>query len=73
MSDNLSFGDVRQRAWKIIPRAGLQRAALQMSNKPDSKLTRHWKAIDTQTNHIRRHLRPLFCTLDFSSVATDCP
>ncbi len=35
--DNLSFGVVRQRAWKIIPRDSLQQAALQMSSKPDSR------------------------------------
>ncbi|MCP9270254.1 Tn3 family transposase [Xenorhabdus sp. XENO-1] len=71
--DNLFFGDVRQQAWKIMPRDSLQQAALQMSSKPDNKLVRHWKAVDTQVNLIRRHLRPLFCALDFSSVTADCP
>ncbi|MBC8951073.1 transposase [Xenorhabdus sp. TS4] len=73
VSDSLSFGNVRQRAWKIISRDNLQQAALHMSSRSDSKLAQHWKAVDTQTNLIRRHLRPLFSARDFSSVKTDCP
>ncbi|HAV0157147.1 TPA: Tn3 family transposase [Salmonella enterica] len=71
--DSIPFGDVRQRAWKIMPREILQNTAQRMRVKPASRMARQWEAVDTQTTHIRRHLRPLFCTLNFSSVTPECP
>src|SRR5471030_916876 len=44
-----------------------------MRVKPVSRMARRWEAVDTQASHIRRHLRPLFCTLNFSSVIPDSP
>lgn len=73
VTDTTPFGDVRQQAWKIMPRDTLQNTAQRMRVKPISKMARRWEAVDTQAAHIRRHLRPLFCTLNFSSVTPECP
>jgi len=73
VTDTAPFGDVRRRAYKILPRDTLQSTALRMSVKPTSKLSRHWQAVDSLSERIRRHLRPLYCTLDFSSVLPDNP
>lgn len=73
VTDTTPFGDVRKRAWKIMPRETLQNTAQRMRVKPVSRMARRWEAVDTQAAHIRRHLRPLFFTLNFSSVTPDCP
>jgi TnpA family transposase len=73
VTDTTPFGDVRQRAWKIMPRDTLQNTALRMRVKPVSRMARRWEAVDTQAAHIRRHLRPLFCALNFSSMTPECP
>jgi TnpA family transposase len=72
VDDTMPFGDVRQRAWKIMPREALQNTAQRMRAKPASRMARRWEAVDTQAAHIRRHLRSLFCTLNFSSTTPDC-
>lgn len=73
VADVTSFGEVRQRAWKIMPRYTLQSTAQRMQVKPVSRMGRRWEAVDTQMTLIRRHLRPLFCALDFSSLTPECP
>ena len=45
VADVTPFGDVRQRACKIMPRDALQSTAQRMSVKPVSKLARHWPTI----------------------------
>ncbi len=44
--DPTPFGDVRQRAYKIMLRDTLQTTAQRMSVKPVSKLALHWQAVD---------------------------
>jgi len=73
VADTTPFGNVRQRAYKIMPKDTLQITGQRMSVKPVSKLALHWQAIDTLTDRIRRHLRPLYVALDFASVAPDSP
>lgn len=73
VSDLTTFGEVRRRAWKIMPRETLQTTAQRMSVKPVSKLALQWQAVDGMTALIRRHLRPLFLSLDLNSVVSDSP
>ena len=73
VADPTPFGDVRQRAYKIMPRDTLQSTAQRMSVKPASKLARHWLAVDTVAERVRKHLRPLFAALDFASAKPDSP
>lgn len=71
--DPTPFGQVRQRAYKIMPRDALQTTAQRLSVKPVSKLALHWQAVDGLAGRIRRHLRPLYVALDLASTAPDSP
>jgi hypothetical protein len=73
VADATPFGTVRQRAYQIMPKDTLQDTGQRMSVKPASKLALHWQAIDRLSKRIRRHLRPLYVALDFSSITPDNP
>jgi TnpA family transposase len=73
VEDTTSFGDVRKLAFKIMPKEAVQTVGQRLSEKLASKLALHWQTIDGLAALIRRHLRPLYGTLDFSSVALDDP
>jgi TnpA family transposase len=73
VADTTLFGNVRQRAYKIMPRDTLQTTGQRLSVKPVSKLALHWQAVDSLTERIRRHLRPLYVALDFASTVPDSP
>ena len=73
VADATPFGNVRQRAYKIMPRDTLQITGQRLSVKPVSKLALHWQAVDGLTERIRRHLRPLYVALDFASTVPDSP
>src|SRR5208282_5486304 len=73
VADATPFGDVRQRAYKIMPKDALQSAGQRLSLRPASKLTLRWEVIDGLADRIRRHLRPLYGVLDFTGVEPDNP
>ena len=73
VADPTPFGDVRRRAYKIMPKDALQSTAERMSVKPVSKLARQWQAVDSIAERMRRHLRPLYTVLDFASVEPNNP
>ena len=73
VADTTPFGDVRQRAFKIMPRERLQIAGQRLSMKPASKLALRWQVVDGLAERMRRHLRPLYSALDFSGVMLDNP
>lgn len=73
VADPTPFGEVRQRAYKIMSRDALQTTAQRMSVKPLNKLALHWQAVDGLAERIRRHLRPLNVTLDFAGTDPDSP
>jgi TnpA family transposase len=67
------FGDVRKLAFKIMPKDLLQTVGQRLSQKLASKIAMHWHSVDGLAALTRRHLRPLYGTLDFSSVASEDP
>jgi hypothetical protein len=71
--DATPFGDVRQRAFTILPRDALQVAGQRLSEKPASTLALRWQIVDELADRMRRHLRPLYSALDFSGVASNNP
>lgn len=71
VTDVTPFGDVRQRAFKIMSPEELQTAAQRLSVKPAGKLALRWQVIDDLAERIRRHLRPLYVALDFTGVDPD--
>lgn len=68
-----TFGEVRRRAWKIMSRETLKSTAQRMSVKPASRLVLQWQAVDGMTVLIRRRLRPLYLSLDLTSMVRDSP
>jgi len=73
VADPTPFGEVRQRAYKIMSKDVLQNTAQRMSVKQPSKLALHWQAVDGLAERIRRHLRPLYVTLDFAGTDPGSP
>lgn len=73
VADTTLFGNVRQRAYKIMSKDTLQITGQRMSVKPVSKLALHWQAVDDLAERIRRHLRPLYTALDFTGIDPDSP
>ncbi len=73
VADLTPFGEVRQRAYKIMPKDALQSTAQRMSVKSASKMARHWRAVDEVADRMRKHLRPLYGALDFACAKPDSP
>ncbi|MCP4300154.1 MAG: Tn3 family transposase [Gammaproteobacteria bacterium] len=73
VDDATPFGDVRQRAYKIMTKDALQSAGQRMSVKPVSKLALRWQVVDGLAARIRRHLRPLYEALEFAGVDPNNP
>ncbi len=74
ISDDAPFGPIRQRAFTIMPRETLQLIGQRLSAKPPSKLALYWKIVDeTAGEKVRRHLRPIYMILNFSSTKSDNP
>lgn len=71
--DPTTFGEVRQWAWKIMPREALKSTVQRMRVKPVGKLTMQWQVVDGMTALIRRNLRPLYLSLDLTSMVRDNP
>jgi len=71
VADATPFGDVRQRAFKIMAKDALQTAGQRMSVKPESMMALRWQAVDGLAERIKRHLRPLYGVLDFCGIAPD--
>ena len=72
-TDATPFGTVRRRAFKIMPRAKLQLAGQRMSTRPSTQLTLRWEAVDKLAARVRRHLRPLYETLEPTAVDHENP
>ena len=73
VADATPFGDVRQRAFKIMTKDALETAGQRLSVKPESMLALRWQAVDGLAERIKRHLRPLYGVLDFCGVTPDNP
>jgi TnpA family transposase len=73
VDDTTPFGEVRQRAFAILPKETLQVTARQLSQRPANKLAWRWQLVEELAGRTRRHLRPLFLALDFASTVPDSP
>jgi Domain of unknown function (DUF4158) len=73
VADATPFGDVRQRAFKIMTKDALETTGQRLSVKPESMLALRWQTVDGLTERIKRHLRPLYGVLDFCGVTQDNP
>jgi TnpA family transposase len=73
VTDVTPFGDVRQLAFKIMPKDALQSIGRRLSEKTASKFAMRWRIVDGLAQLTRRHLRPLYAALDFFSVTPENP
>jgi len=73
VADSTAFGDVRRRAFKILPREAVQAAGQRLSIRSTGWLLLRWQAVDKVAGRMRRHLRPLFETLVPSGAQENCP
>src|SRR5450755_246177 len=73
VADATPFGDVRQRAFKIMAKDALETTGQRLSEKPESMLAMRWQAVDGLAEHIKRHLRALYGVLDFCGVIQNDP
>lgn len=73
VADTTPFGEVRQRAFKIMPKDALQITGERLSVKRASKMALRWQVVDKLAGRIRRHLRPIYGALDFAGVVPDNP
>jgi len=64
--DFTPFGEVRQQAFSIMPKEEISSTAHQLFAKQNTRLFFRWQAIDKCVKRFKKHLRPLFMTLDFS-------
>ena len=72
IEDNISFGEVRKQVFSIIPKDVINRVGKQLCDKKKTQLYYRWLAIDKFVNRFKKHLRPLFISLDFSvNAGTD--
>jgi TnpA family transposase len=73
VADTLPFGTVRERAFSMIPKHTLEIIGHRLSQKPVSELSLRWQMVDDLADRIRRHLRPLYTTINFSCNTTTSP
>ena len=73
LDDTVSFGSVRQRAFSILSKDALRDAGQRLCEEPVSELELRWKMVDGLAGRARRHLRPLYMALGFSSTTPDSP
>lgn len=72
ISDEVAFGNVRKKAFKIMPKDEL-RDRVAPENKTKKQVDFKWEAIDKQSHRLKSILRPLICALDFESEKVDLP
>lgn len=72
--DAISFGEVRKHAFSIMPKEDINATSQQLCAKQNTQLFYRWQAIDKCVKKFKRHLRPLFMTLNFANTnATSSP
>ena len=71
LENSVAFGEIRDKAFKILPRSAVQVIAEKLSKKTQSKQEIKWKERDKISMSYKRHIRPLFMQIDFSSIAEE--
>lgn len=64
--DSVSFGEVRKQVFSIMPKDAIKRVGEQLCDRKKTQLYYRWQAIDKFVNRFKKHLRPLFMSLEFA-------
>ncbi len=67
LTDTTPFGNVRHRAFRIMPEDTLRSTGKLLTEKPVSQMDLRWQAVDKQSGLCTKNLRPLATALDFAS------
>ena len=67
LPDITPFGEVRHKAFQIMPENTLRSTGKLLTEKPVSQMDLRWQAVDKQSGLCTKNLRPLATALDFSS------
>jgi TnpA family transposase len=70
LPDVTPFGDVRHKAFRIMPQDKLRSTGKLLTEKPVSQLDLRWQAVDKQSGLCTKNLRPLATALEFASSST---
>src|SRR5258708_3416547 len=69
--DVTPFGTVRQHAFDIMPKDTLLLTGKRLCEKHQSQHEFRWQAIDQAAARYKKHLRPLYMAMEFSSTSAD--
>ncbi|MEI8171537.1 MAG: Tn3 family transposase [Rhodoferax sp.] len=70
LEDITPFGDVRHRAYRIMPKETLRSTGKLLTENPVSQLDLRWGAVDKQGGLCTKNMRPLAMALSFESDST---
>lgn len=73
LSDSLTLGEARKKAFEILPKNTIRSIVEKMTKKQHRRLENQWKERDNAIARYKRHLRPLFMSIDFSSLLENNP
>ena len=74
LHDQLSFGDVRKKAFEtILPEEELRNKIPEENEEELKPIDFQWKLVDTLFHRCQLQLRPLMMAIDFSSTAAESP
>jgi len=73
LSDFLTLGEARKRAFEILPKDSIRSIGEKMLKKPQDKQNRVWQERDKAASRYKYQVRPLFMKIDFESQRPDNP
>jgi hypothetical protein len=68
MDDNLSFGDVRKKAFELIPAESIKLLSDHLDNNDFDGRQYEWQFIDKQSSKIKKIIRSLFLSIDIEFI-----
>ena len=68
MEDNLSFGDVRKKAFELIPADSIKLLSDHLDNTDFDGRQYEWQFIDKQSSKIKKLIRSLFMSIDIEFI-----
>ena len=68
MDDNLSFGDVRKKAFELIPAESIKLLSDHLDNNDFDGRQYEWQFIDKQSSKIKKLIRSLFMSIDIEFI-----
>lgn len=68
MDDDLSFGDVRKKAFKLIPADSIKLLSDHLNNNDFDGRQYEWQFIDKQSSKIKKLIRSLFMSIDIEFI-----